>query len=233
MKGLPGSEVYEQELEFIPYRESLQQVHRYVCCVPPMARLLDVMCGPGYLLGQIEKSRPDVVLAGVDIDERYIGHATNKYPRISFTVGDIRTLHPEPTFDVVLCTGSLHHLPYEHQEAGIERIAGMVKPDGFVVLSDCYIGSFTNEAGRKLAAAKLGYEYLRATIQNGAPPEIVQEMVDILGNDVMMREFKTSLDRRLPILQTFFGDVQTNKTWPKFASDYGDYISVCRNPQQF
>jgi 2-polyprenyl-3-methyl-5-hydroxy-6-metoxy-1,4-benzoquinol methylase len=229
MIDLPSSEIYEQELFYMPYRKSLQKVLEIICeQSPPDGSLLDLMCGPGYLLGEIAEKRSDLSLKGVDFDERYINHAREKYSGIEFEVGDVLSWNPKDPYDVVICTGALHHIQYENQAMMIKRIASIVKPKGPVIISDCYIDDFSNEAERQLAAAKLGYEYMKETIMNGAPREVVKATADILHNDVMMDEFKTSLSKRLRSIKDNFGEIEIIKTWPETDSEYGDYIIVCR-----
>jgi SAM-dependent methyltransferase len=229
MKGLPDSKIYEQELEYWPYKASWHKVLDYICQnTPTNGSLLDLMCGPGYLLGKISKQREDLQLNGVDVDERYISFAQEKYPQIKFDLSDIFSWKAAGLFDAVMCTGSLHHIPYDQQESAVEKMASLVKPGGFVLISDCYIDDYSNETERKIAAAKLGYEYLKGTIQNGAPEPIIEPCVDILWNDVFMKEFKTSVKKRAVIFKKIFGVVETLKTWPDFESEYGDYISICR-----
>ncbi len=229
MKELPESKIYEQEMIYMPYKKSLKGVTDTVYYqAPNNGCLLDIMCGPGYLLGQIAARRKDLSLTGMDIDKRYIIHAKKKYPKINFEIGDILSWQPKQLFDLVICTGSLHHIPYEKQAQTIKRISSMVKPGGFCIISDCHIDDYANEQERKIAAAKLGYEYLQETVKNGAPKEVIAATIDILHNDVMKNEFKTSLKKRLPILKKIFGKIKLLKTWPDFQSGYGDYILVCR-----
>ena len=213
----------------MPYRKSLATVLDIITLqAPANGNLLDLMCGPGYLLGQLTDKRPDLVLSGLDSDERYIDFSKEKYPAVSFETGDILAWQPKEFFDFVTCTGSVHHIPYEKQDEAIQRIASMVKLGGLCVISDCHIDDYSNEKERKLAAAKLDYEYLRETIANGAPDDVILATIDILHNDVMTDEFKTSLVKRLPSYQKYFSQVEILKTWPDFQSDYGDYIAVCR-----
>jgi len=229
MKGLPDSKIYEQELRYWPYKASWQKVLEYICQnTPKNGSLLDLMCGPGYLLGKIAKKRKDLILKGMDIDKRYIGFARKKYPRIDFELGNILSWKSKEKYDAVVCTGSLHHVPYNQQENAVKKMAAMVKPGGFVLISDCYVDDYSNETERKIAAAKLGYEYLKGTIQNGAPQPVIEPCVDILWNDVFMKEFKTSTKKRLPIFKKIFSNVRTFKTWPTSKSEYGDYISICK-----
>jgi hypothetical protein len=111
-------------------------------------------------------------------------------------------------------------------------MASIAKPGGFVLISDCYIDDYSNETQRQVAAAKLGYEYLRETIQNGAPQPVVKATIEILWNDVLMKEYKTSMKKRKSIFESIFYNVETLKTWPVFESEYGDYISICRNGRE-
>lgn len=228
MKGLPDSEIYELEMKYWPYKTSWQKVLEILIKQSPRnGMLLDVMCGPGYLIGQIAAKRKDLKLSGQDFDKRYISYSKKSYPGATFVLSDILDWKSDQLYDVVTCTGSVHHIPYELQARVVKNIASFVKPGGFAVISDCFIDDYRNEKERKLAAAKLGYEYLRETIENGAPDEAIVPALDILWNDVMREEYKTSTVKRLPAYEKAFRKVETIKTWPEFDSGYGDYISIC------
>lgn len=228
MKQLPESEVYEEGLLYWPYRASLEKVLDYIAThAPKCGDVLDIMCGPGYLLRRIAQKRSDLILMGVDIDERYVSYGRKTCPDVSFEQGDVLNWGPLISFEVVVCTGAVHHIPYEQQEAALANIASLVSPGGFAIISDCYVDDYSDEIERKLAAAKLGYEYLAETIRNGAPDKVVEWTVDILWNDVLMHEFKPSLAKRLPVLKKCFGKVITLKPWPTIESEYGDYIHIC------
>lgn len=229
MHGLPDSAIYEKALEYWPYITSWNRVLEYVHRQAPQnGSLVDLMCGPGYLLGKIASIRTDLSLKGVDIDKRYIVHAKEKYPSIVFDREDILSWKSVERFDVVTCTGSLHHIPYEQQEQAVQKMASLVKPDGFVIISDSYVGDYVSETERQVAAAQLGFEYLKATIQNGASKPVVQSTIEILWNDVLKKEFKTSLKKRKAVFEAVFEKVETVKTWPGAKTKYGDYVSICR-----
>ncbi|MFZ5955313.1 MAG: class I SAM-dependent methyltransferase [Nanoarchaeota archaeon] len=231
---LPDSEIYEQELEYMPYKDSLNKVISYISeNAPQNGSLIDLMCGPGYLLGKIALARRDLKLEGSDIDERYISFATQKYPHLKFKLEDVLSLNPEKQYDIVMCTGALHHVPYDKQEEAVRKMTSLVKPNGFLLISDCYIDDYANETQRRIAAVKLGHEYLKETIQNGAPEEVIIPTIEILANDVLMKEFKTSLKKRTEIFKRLFSNVRTFKTWPNFESEYGDYISICESKFNF
>lgn len=228
---LPSPETYEEQLRFMPYIKSLEIVRDIVCAdAPKDVRVLDLMCGPGYLLRQIQEKRKDLSFVGIDIDEKYIRYAkrSNQQGVMFLEVGNILESKEPPT-PVVLCTGALHHLPYEKQEVAIERIAAATSSGGFAIVSDCYIDQFMASHDRQLAAAKLGYRYLTETINNGAPREVVQATLEIMANDICEREFKVPLDHRLLALKRNFRDVKTMKVWPnKQIGGFGDYIHILR-----
>jgi SAM-dependent methyltransferase len=236
----PSPQVYDDQLRFMPYIKSLEIVRDIVCAdAPKNAHVLDLMCGTGYLAREIAKRRGDLAIEGIDTNKKYMQYAASlQSENMLFEVGDILKKSLIPS-GVVLCTGALHHIPYVRQEEAIEKIANLTNPKGFAIISDCYIDDFQNERQRQLAAAKLGYKYLKATVENGAPADIIEATVDILRNDVSGLEFKTSLQKRLPILGKYFKDVKTIRTWAEsdpfacFLSSshdctFGDYIHILR-----
>jgi len=246
---LPSPETYEQALKYWPYKKSLAMVKDIVCKdAPKNAEVLDLMCGTGYLIGEMMKKREDLHFHGVDIDRRNVrfakevysrdlsrkayvttfGHLSFPRQRACFKQSDVFEYYSDP-LDVVLCTGALHHIPYEKQESAVRKIANLTNPKGFAIISDCYIDPFTTSQDRQLAAAKLGYEYLKATIENGAPKEVVQATLEIMANDICVREFKVPLNHRLLALKRNFRHVKTMKVWPnKQVGGFGDYIHILR-----
>lgn len=238
MRELPISETYEEELEYFPYKSSLDRVIKEIReRAPRNGNLTDLMCGPGYLLGKIAEARGDLSLTGMDLDKRYIDFAKQKYPNIHFEEGDVQTWGPKKQSDIVICTGSLHHIPYEKQKAVLEKMSKMVKPRGFGILSDCHVDEYHSEVERQAAAARLGYEYLNEAIWNLAPNEVLSAAIDILHNDVMKDEFKTSIKDRVQSVEKFFKIKEMIKTWPTNQNEdstYGDYILVLesKKPKQ-
>jgi trans-aconitate methyltransferase len=229
MRKLPKPEVYEQEFEYMPWGTLIGRVASLIEReVPKNGRVLDLMCGPGYLVGEIARKRGDLVLEGVDISEEFTRHARRKYPGISFHAADALSWEDVKKNDMVVCTGGVHHLPYGKQPLFLKRLPSFLNRKGMVVLADPYIDDYSSEQERKHAAAKLGYEYIISTIRNGAPNSVVKAAVDILHNDVMGFEYKTSLKKIEPILREAFPNIEIKKVWPEADSEYGDYYIVCR-----
>lgn len=229
MRELPRPEVYEQEFHHFPWGALIDRVLNTITDhAPKGGTLLDLMCGPGYLLGKIHERRPDLLLRGVDIDEDFVRHAQAQHPYAEFEQADCRTWQSKERHDVVVCTAGTHHIPYDDQPTFLRRIPSFTKPAGLCILADPYIDDYATEAERQLAAARLGYEYLLATLKTSPPPEIIAAAIDIMHNDVLGHEWKTSIKQARPLLEDIFTDVQIHKTWPDHKSEHGDYYLIAR-----
>jgi trans-aconitate methyltransferase len=227
-KVMDEAELYELGLKYWPYKRSLQKViSTAVLNLPENAVCIDMMAGPGYLAGQLMKQRPDLQITAVDIEPRYIEYGRQTYPDVAFVEGDVCTWRPGNKADAVFCTGALHHVEYRRQEEALRNIAAMVKTQGMVIISDCYIDDYRNEKERRLAAAKLGDAYLKHTIEYGAPYRVLKMTAEITRDDVCKVEFKDSLAKREPVLKRIFPGMRTTRTWPDaFLAEYGDYVHV-------
>ena len=80
-------------------------------------------------------------VAGVDPGREQIARARSKAARrhepIVFQIGVIEQLpFPDQTFDVVLSTLMMHHLPAPLKRKGLAEIARVLKPGGRVVIAD-------------------------------------------------------------------------------------------------
>lgn len=227
MQNLPSAQVYEKEFKYMPWGILIHEVEDYILKnTPEGGSLLDLLCGPGYLLGRLLDKRKDLVCHGVDLESEFIQYACKKYPDVTFEVADAFTWKSEQEYDVVLVTAGLHHLPYEQQEDFIKKISTLIKKDGFAIIADPYIGDYSNEEERKIAGAKLGYEYLVATIKNGGENDVIDAAIGVLTNDVNLVEWKTSIDKNKPIFDKYFSNVEMHKTWPKQEGGYGDYYFI-------
>ena len=70
---MPHPDTYEQELLYMPWKRMTKEVAETVCrMVRHKSNILDLMCGTGYLLGQIKLCRPDLNLWGVDLNNDFV-----------------------------------------------------------------------------------------------------------------------------------------------------------------
>jgi ubiquinone/menaquinone biosynthesis C-methylase UbiE len=110
--------------------------------IQPGEQVLDVGCGTGTLAMEV-KPRVGATgrVVGVDPGPQQIACARSKAARrnvpIEFQIGVIEQLaFPDQTFDVVLSTLMMHHLPDDLKRQGLAEIARVLKPGGRLVIAD-------------------------------------------------------------------------------------------------
>jgi ubiquinone/menaquinone biosynthesis C-methylase UbiE len=121
----------------------------------PGEQVLDVGCGTGTLaLEAARRVGTTGSVLGIDPGAEQIARARAKAARrhlpIEFQVGVIEQLaFPDQTFDVVLSTLMMHHLPAPLKRQGIAEIARVLKPGGRMIIAD-----FTRPKDRQGRAAR-------------------------------------------------------------------------------
>ena len=229
MQNLPTAEVYIQFFTHTPWKKTHDFIERTVSeNVPRDGSVLDLMCGPGYLGQVLTRDYPKINYVGVDIDRGFLKYARKMCPNGEFHLKDVRQWKTSRKFDVVICSGGTHHLPYKDQEVLIARMAKLVKPAGMVMIADPHIASYSNEVERKRACVELGHYYLLETIRLGGSNKIIKATSDIVGNDVLGIECKIPVSLRRLIVKKYFRTVGEFRTWPVCGYDYGDYCFVAR-----
>ncbi len=120
----------------------LRQKTANMARIQPGEQVLDVGCGTGTLAIEVVRrvGRAGRV-AGVDPGTEQIARARSKAARrnlpIDFQIGVIEHLpFPDQTFDVVLSTLMMHHLPHSLKRQGLAEIARVLKPGGRLVIAD-------------------------------------------------------------------------------------------------
>jgi ubiquinone/menaquinone biosynthesis C-methylase UbiE len=110
--------------------------------IQPGERVLDVGCGTGTLAIEVWPQVGAIGhVAGIDPSTRQIARARSKVARrklpIDFQIGVIEHLaFPDQTFDVVLSTAMMHHLPDDLKRRGLSEIARVLKVGGRLVIAD-------------------------------------------------------------------------------------------------
>lgn len=99
-------------------------------------RVLDVGCGSGYF--SLELAREGYHVTGIDIASSAIAKGketaadnpfTDTFGSLAYRVSPFHQMEGE--FDVILFSGSLHHM--ENRDAMIKKAHGMIKPGGLVI----------------------------------------------------------------------------------------------------
>jgi SAM-dependent methyltransferase len=102
--------------------------------VPVGARVLDVGCGPGHLVGRLADRGLDV--AGIDLDPAMIARARRRIgDRARLEPADVASLpFGDGSFDLVVSTLSMHH--WADRQTGLAEIARVLKPGAKALVFD-------------------------------------------------------------------------------------------------
>lgn len=119
-----------------PYRRIAADA---VAALAPEASVLDVGTGPGRLLVEILRIRPDLRVTGVDLATDMIDKARHNLARFgdraSAVVGDVRDLPFEAgAFDLIVSTLSLHH--WADPTAAAPELARVLRSGGQIRIYD-------------------------------------------------------------------------------------------------
>lgn len=103
--------------------------------LPAGAAVLDLGCGNGIPVARRLAAAGHKVI-GVDFSGVQLRRARRLVPAATFLQADIATLHlPAASFDAVVCLFVLFHLPLEEQPLLLGRIAGWLRPGGWLLLT--------------------------------------------------------------------------------------------------
>ena len=115
--------------------------------------VLDVGCGTGTLaLEARERVGITGRMYGIDPSRQMIAYARSltagRSLSVDFQLGVVEHLaFPDRSFDVVLCTWMIHHLPTDDQRQGLAEMARVLKPGGRLLLVDSHLDDLPLQKG--------------------------------------------------------------------------------------
>jgi len=137
----------------------------------PGDRVLDVGCGPGYLTAlAAEAVAPDGVAEGIDASAPMIEQARLRRSgaACSFRVGKAEALDSaDGSFDVVLSSLMVHHLPEENRAGAFAEMFRVLRPGGHLLIAE--FRPPRSRLGRHLVGATAGHVMRDNPIDRIAP----------------------------------------------------------------
>ena len=149
--------------------------------IQPGETVLDVGCGTGTLAIEVQQRVGAVArVIGIDPGVRQIARARSKAARrtlpIDFRIGVIEHLDfPDQTFDAVLSTLMMHHLPDDLKRQGLFEIARVLKPGGRLVIADFKRPEERQDQPARLGAGESGIQDLPALVKDAGFSQVETE----------------------------------------------------------
>ena len=159
-------------------RRVLRGVYRRIAedvalAAPPSGSVLDVGTGPGVLLDEIARQRPDLRVTGIDPSADIITAANRTISglgdRVAARVGDVAALDfPDASFDVVVSSFSMHHWP--DVPAAVPELGRVLRPGGGLYIYDFAKAPFDAlDAAANTTAPFAGRSARHGVIHTGRP----------------------------------------------------------------
>ena len=140
--------------------------------------VLDVGCGTGTMaLLAYERVGETGRVCGIDPSAQLLAGARRKAARrglpINFQLGGIEQLSfPDQSFDVVLSTFMMHHLPDDLKRQGLSEIARVLKPGGRLLVVDFKHKEMHQGRPTLLGIGEIGLQDLPALVKEAGISQI-------------------------------------------------------------
>jgi len=225
---MPEPRVYEDEYFYWPWGKVISYVAEWLIKeMPAGTRVLDYMCGTGFLLSVVSGKRPDLQLEGCSLDEEYVEYGRRKYQGLSLTYQDCMDYRPSAPLNTIVCTGGLHHLSRDLQPQFVRKVASELLEGGVFIIGEEVINTFSSENERLSAVLQLGCGLMKHLIATSAPKEMLAAAVEVFANDIQEFEFKLDMVRMYELLKRDFRIRRVVHVWPDPAEGYGDVVLIC------
>jgi 2-polyprenyl-3-methyl-5-hydroxy-6-metoxy-1,4-benzoquinol methylase len=92
--------------------------------------ILDIGCGNGFLTNIISKTHPNIT--GIDLSEKFIKQATQKYPNIPFIFDDFHNLSDVKKYDLCIATMVIHNTP--DLPMFLKKVNSLLNENGYILI---------------------------------------------------------------------------------------------------
>lgn len=98
--------------------------------------VIDIACGEGYGADKLAETASKVT--GIDIENKTIEHAKNKYKKnnLSFIVGSVDKIEmPNESIDLIISFETIEHVKLQSQKMFLQEVIRVLKPNGYFIVS--------------------------------------------------------------------------------------------------
>ena len=168
----------------------------YSFLIPPGSSILELGCGTGDLIGQLHPS----LGVGVDVSERIIATAKERYPQVQFISSDVENFKSDQRFDYVVIAGTLGSV--ENIQALLKNVQKMTTSDTRIIIS------YYNELWGPVLrwAEKIGLK-MPDIIFNWLSVDDIENFLYISGYQVIKKEFNILFPWPVPIINFLFNKI--------------------------
>ena len=179
---------------------------------------MEVGCGTGFVMQEVQEHNPKAVLCGSDYFEEGLVHARKRMPSINFTQQDARKMDEEDLYDVIGAFDVIEHI--NEDELVLSNLSHALKSRGTLLVTvpqhrwlwsvvdehACHVRRYTRaELVRKVTRSGLTVEYMTSFVSLLVPIMWLSRLCSNNLNYDPMDEFQIPnwLNRLLEMILTF------------------------------
>jgi ubiquinone/menaquinone biosynthesis C-methylase UbiE len=151
----------------------------------PSDRVLDIGCGPGYFARMLTDAvGPTGSVVGIDAAPEMIEYASRKarfLPNCRFQSGGAEALDfPDATFDVVVSSLMMHHMPDELRLQAVREMRRVLRAGGTLLLADFTV---PKQGAWRLIASITGHNAMQRRVSPLEPLVAEAEFTNLRSGD--------------------------------------------------
>lgn len=128
------AKIYEEKfMDLSLYNDSYDSFSNKL---PPLAKVLDVGCGPGNISKYLLNKKPNLEILGIDISQNMVDLANKNLPKAKFQVMDFRNLNKlKMKFQGIICGFGLPYLSLEEIDDFFQQCYDLLSEEGILYIS--------------------------------------------------------------------------------------------------
>lgn len=188
----PGMDQWRRKSWY--YHQELQRFCRFV--IPPGASVLELGCGTGELLASLEP-RDGV---GIDLSSRMVERAREKFPHLTWRVGDAESHDLDKPFDFIILSDLLGHL--EDIWSTFRGLKCVSRPETRIIIT--YYNYLWEPL---LRLAELLRQRIPLRLQNWLPLDDIENLLSLCDFEVVKKGYRFLIPKRIPLVSNWVNRV--------------------------